>query len=90
MLYFKVKKEFDNKKKGNNDFYVSNELYTQKEVVKNNLNLNYLEKIELPKNESYFFFGARFNSVSGGNKGNNDTKKEVLQAINNYKMEVAI
>ena len=60
MTYFKVKSQFDNYKKGNNDIYIANELYTKSEVEKNQLNTNYMESIEINKNDTYFCFGARF------------------------------
>ena len=58
MLFFRVKEEHDNKKKGN-DIYIGNELYTLKEVNSQNLNINFLEKVEIPKNKVYWCFGAR-------------------------------
>lgn len=63
MLYYKVKPEADNKYKNpkiHDDIYVKNELYTKKEVEKNNLNMNYLEEINVSKKSVYFFFGCRF------------------------------
>lgn len=64
MLYYKVKPEADNKYKNSKihdwDIYVKNELYTKKEVEKNNLNMNYLEEINVSKKSVYFFFGCRF------------------------------
>ena len=72
VLYMKVKKEADNfiiDKK--NNFLVGNELYTIKEFEK--IRYNFLkmggstiqlkgkfELVEIPKNKTHFFFGARF------------------------------
>lgn len=72
MIYYKVKKEFDNKRihpfVKNNQFLIANELYTEKELNKlfyNGLRfykdyLTFFDKIEISKNKTYFFFGARF------------------------------
>lgn len=60
MKYYKVKKEYDNTKKPNNDIYIANELYTQKEVDRERLNTSYMDTVEINKNRTYFFFGARF------------------------------
>lgn len=62
MKYYRVKKEFDNRMKKNGDIYISNELYTEKEAQKQNLNFNFLELVEISKNKVYFSFGARFES----------------------------
>jgi hypothetical protein len=42
------------------DIYIGNELYTTKEIYNQNLNINFLEKIEIKQNKTYFCFGARF------------------------------
>lgn len=60
MKYYRVRKEFDNKRKGNNDIYIGNELYTIQEAKKQKLNTNYMEMVEISKNKTYFSFGARF------------------------------
>lgn len=62
MKYYRVKKEFDNRRKNNSDIYIANELYTEKEAQKQNLNFNFLELVEISKRKVYFFFGARFES----------------------------
>ena len=58
MLYYKVKPQYDNYCKNpkihDGNIYVANELYTEKEVQKQNLNRNFLEPVEVS------FFGARF------------------------------
>ena len=63
MKYYKVKSEADNKRRSDGSIYVANELYTEREVNKLNLNKNFLEVIEVSKNSVYWFFGARFSSV---------------------------
>ncbi len=61
MVYYKVKPECDQKRKGTKgDIYIENELYTPSEMVKQNLNPAYLEKVEIPKSRVYFSFGCRF------------------------------
>ena len=60
MKFYKVKKEADNKRKAKINIYVENELFTENEVEKYSLNKNYLEVVEVPKNKTYWFFGARF------------------------------
>ena len=60
MLYYKVKPQYDNYRKNDGDIYIANELYTQKEVIQQKLNKSYLDAVEVPKNQIYFFFGARF------------------------------
>lgn len=65
MKYYKVKQEYANNqyfsKAGNYlGFYIANELYTLREVIKYNLNLAYLEPVEVSKSKVYWSFGARF------------------------------
>lgn len=54
------------KRIGKNLFLVKNELFTIKEINKLNLKDSFIKdnfvKIELNKNKTYFFFGARFES----------------------------
>ncbi len=64
MLYYKVKPQYDNCYKNpkihDGNIYVANELYTEKEVQKQNLNRSFLEPVEVSKKKVYWFFGARF------------------------------
>lgn len=64
MLYYRVKPQYDNCYKNpkihDGNIYVANELYTEKEVQKQNLNRNFLESVEISKKKIYWFFGARF------------------------------
>ena len=60
MLYYKVKPQYDNYRKNDGDIYIADELYTEKEIVKQKLNKNYLEAVQISKKQIYFFFGARF------------------------------
>ena len=77
MTYYKVKPEFDNvqiiKNRKIFGFLVANELYTTKELEKllNGARLcrcgikaaiQAFEKVEINKNKTYWFFGARFES----------------------------
>ena len=63
MKYYKVKAEADNKKRNDGSIYVANELYTEREADKLNLNKNFLEVIEVSKKSVYWFFGARFSNA---------------------------
>ena len=64
MVYYEVLKQFDQKRR-DNTIYIQNKLYTENEVKKLNLNQSYLQKVEYPKNKSYWFFSARFNAMQG-------------------------
>lgn len=67
MRYYKVLAKYDNCKVVNNGkytgFLVGNELYTEKERQKLNVPDNVFEIIEVSKNKTYWFFGARFCGV---------------------------
>ena len=68
MTYYKVKSQYDQKpqfdKRGKYaGLYIANELYTDKEVEKRNLNRAFLELVEVSKKKVYWFFGARFEST---------------------------
>ena len=69
MLYYRVKKEYDNrtkytwnnKRQGvSNGILIANELYTPSEFRKIANYSGYFEPVEVKKNDIYFFFGARF------------------------------
>jgi hypothetical protein len=70
MLYYRVKPEYDNKpryKKNSrgklvmDSILVANELYTLKEFEKlERVCLDWFEKVNIKKTDTYFFFGARF------------------------------
>lgn len=69
MLYLKVKPEYDNYRKNKNfEIFIANELYTVKEfekIIKNyhreKTELNKMfTYIDIPRKQTYFFFGARF------------------------------
>ena len=73
MIYYKVKKQFDNapiiqKKAGyvvKIDIWIRDELYTLKELQRMQkrgviIPWGYFEIVEIPKNKVYCFFGARF------------------------------
>jgi hypothetical protein len=81
MLYYKVKPEYDNLQRYNgkkvqfDGIWIGNELYTHKELDKLAasgiyINSKYFDPINIPKNQVYFFFGARFQNgtcYAGGN-----------------------
>ena len=61
MKYYKVKPQYDGKSKGSRgDVYIANELYTEREVQRQNLKRTFLEEKEIYPKNTYRFFGARF------------------------------
>ena len=65
MIYYQVRKEYDNFPKNpkvhDGNILIGGELYTEKEF--NRLPYIYagaFDKVEVPKNKTYMFFGARF------------------------------
>lgn len=76
MVYYKVKKEYDNRQKINvnywktrrnykYDIWIGGELYTPGEITRlrdRGIKIieSYFDIVEIPKTETYFFFGARF------------------------------
>ena len=70
MIYYRVRQSYDQMPKNprihDGDILVGGELYTEKELDK--LPFIYaaaFERIEIPKSQTYWFFGARF--AVGGN-----------------------
>lgn len=64
MLYFKIKDCFDCRRYGNSDkkgnFVIKDELFTYKEMEKLGIPFNWCNSVEVKKNNTYKFFGARF------------------------------
>ena len=59
MIYYQVNKKSDGisfKKIS----LIENELFTEKEVIKYNIPLQCVTKINIPKNKTFFNFGCRF------------------------------
>ena len=68
MKYFRVSKKHDQKiikSKKNNEIYIGGEIYTQKEVIKKELNINFLEEVQINKFKTHYFFGSRFENGLG-------------------------
>ena len=65
MKYYKVKPEFDSKYIGQH-VLVADELYTSKEMEKLHIKHNCCEVVEISRNKTYWFFGARFAYQEGG------------------------
>lgn len=63
MLYYKVKPEFDQKKRRDGSILVANELYTPREKELFNISNNAVDPVEISRKAVYFFFGARFGGV---------------------------
>jgi hypothetical protein len=62
MIYYRFKKDFFDYK--NNIQYANGELVTEKEFLRKKHKLNFdglpfIEKVELSKNQVFFFFGVR-------------------------------
>ena len=77
MKYYKVKPEFDQRDKivfiGTNNtktkldgILIGNELYTPRERERIALSDKFFEIVNVPKNHSYWFFGARYNTYTKG------------------------
>ena len=66
MKYYKVNPQYDGKsKRSHGDVYIANELYTEREVQRRNLNRTFLEEKEIYPKNVYWFFGARFEKGTG-------------------------
>ena len=63
MKYYKVKKEADQKRRKDSSIYIAEELYTEKEAIRQHLNSAFMEPVEISKNKIYWSFGARFESM---------------------------
>ena len=65
MTYYRVRKEFDQHRKypskpRNCDILIADELYTENERKQLKITDEAFERIEIPKSQTYWFFGARF------------------------------
>ena len=60
MTYYRIKKEYDNKRRNDGSIFVEGELYTRSEAHKYNIPKEYYEEVNVSKNDTYWFFGARF------------------------------
>lgn len=60
MTYYKVKPEFDQKKRRDGSILIANELYTPREKERFNISDKAVDPVEISRKVVYFFFGARF------------------------------
>lgn len=60
MKYYKVKQGAAGKRTKKLNVLVTNELFTEKEKNKYNISDKLCEVVNISKNKTYFFFGARF------------------------------
>lgn len=60
MKYYQVLPKYDNYRLPKMLIYIENELFTEKEVEKYGVNKKYCKEVEIPKNQTYWAFGARF------------------------------
>ena len=63
MIFYRVKKEYDNRKRVDGSILVQNELYTEQEVQRYKIPFGYVEKVEEKRASIYWFFGSRFGSI---------------------------
>ena len=60
MVYYRIKKEFDQKRRKDGQIYIANELYTAHEKSRLHIPEEYLEAVNIGRKKIYFAFGARF------------------------------
>lgn len=60
MLFYRVKSEYDNKKRKDGGILIGNELYTAKEKERYEILDGAVFPVEVKKNKTYWVFGARF------------------------------
>ena len=60
MLYYRIKPEFDQKKRCDGSILVANELYTQREKERFAISDKAVDAVQVSKRSVYFSFGARF------------------------------
>lgn len=64
MIYYRVKPDADNKKFGKT-IYIGGELFTPAEAKKYNVNMDYVDAVNISKRRICWFFGARFELIDG-------------------------
>ena len=60
MLYYRIKPEYDQKKRRDGSILIANELYTQREKERFAISDEAVDAAQVSKRSVYFFFGARF------------------------------
>lgn len=60
MIYYRVKPEFDQKRRKDGSFLVAHELYTAHEKSRLHIPEAMLEAVNISRKKVYFAFGARF------------------------------
>ena len=60
MTYYKVKLEFDQRKRQDGSILIANELYTPREKERFNISDKAVDPVQVSRKAVYFFFGARF------------------------------
>lgn len=60
MKYYKIKREYGNKKRSDGSILVQDELYTEKEKEYFHIPKVFCEVVEVSKRKIYWVFGARF------------------------------
>lgn len=69
MKYYRVLSQYDNTPKNpkihDGNIYIANELYTPREVEKQQLDTAYMELVDIHETRVFWFFGARFEAERG-------------------------
>ena len=60
MKYYKTPKSLDQKRFGKGYFYISGELFTEKQAKRIGANISLLDTVEISQRKTHWFFGARF------------------------------
>lgn len=68
MLYYKVKPQFDQKRRIDGSILIANELYTISELFKYRIEQECVEPTNISQRDTYFFFGARFKNKNAKEK----------------------
>lgn len=60
MLYYRIKPEFDQKKRRDGSILIANELYTSREKERFAISDEAVDPVQVSRCSVYFSFGARF------------------------------
>lgn len=62
MTYYRILPRFDQKPRSDGSILVKNELYTKGEMLRYAIPYPFTEEVKIKKTNTYWFFGARFES----------------------------
>ena len=60
MRYYRVKREYGDRMSSPRWSVIANELYTESEVKRRRIPMQFLKPVDVPKSKIYTLFGARF------------------------------